>query len=553
MNYVPGFGFKDCKLMLLTECPTYEDSVSGKLLSRARETYSLLSDAGINKNGIWITAVSKYHVPSNEGKKKVSFADRAKSVGIDIDQQLSDLQNEINIIKPNCILGLGRSTLWALTGRKAIDKLRGSILLGMGRKFVPTYNPEHLNYYASDIEFKGYWNKQIMIFDAKRALAQSAFEEIHRPIRQLQVARNSYDLQTFYDRFKHKTKVSVDIESLGICIPACIGLSFDGINGITAPLWNTEGISTIPDSDMITIWQLLAHILTQHEIIGQNFNYDRDKLKRLGFVIKKLADDTMMKAFALNPELPVNLAFNTSLYTEEPFYKDEGMYEGSIEDLFLGCARDACVTYEMNSNMDPDLDEIGQRAFYENFLMKLPDLYWEIENTGFGLDPIKREQLIRKYITWDEQTRYELFKLTGEEVNVNSPKQIQELLFTTLKCPKRDGTGEEELTALLNLASFTDPIKREVVEKILLGRRIRKSISTYLMAMPDYDGRLRTTCFPCLNTGRSSTGQQSPPIRPTVEVIDEHGKKKHRELGIAFQTITKHGDVGEDIRGMMVP
>jgi DNA polymerase family A len=73
------------------------------------------------------------------------------------------------------------------------------------------------------------------------------------------------------------------------------------------------------------------------------------------------------------------------------------------------------------------------------------------------------------------------------------------------------------------------------------------------MALPDYDGRMRTTYFPCLDTGRTSTGQQDPPIRPSVEVIDENGKKKHKVLGTAFQTMTKHGDIGADIRGMYVP
>ncbi len=73
------------------------------------------------------------------------------------------------------------------------------------------------------------------------------------------------------------------------------------------------------------------------------------------------------------------------------------------------------------------------------------------------------------------------------------------------------------------------------------------------MALPDFDGKMKTTCFPCLETGRSSTSQQSPPIRPEVEVIDENNKKKMRTMGIAFQTMTKHGDIGSDIRSMYIP
>ena len=64
--------------------------------------------------------------------------------------------------------------------------------------------------------------------------------------------------------------------------------------------------------------------------------------------------------------------------------------KGSYRDLLLGCARDACVTYEIDDAMDGDLEELGMRKFYENFLMSLPDFYLEIENNGFRVDEEKR-------------------------------------------------------------------------------------------------------------------------------------------------------------------
>jgi DNA polymerase I-like protein with 3'-5' exonuclease and polymerase domains len=383
---------------------------------------------------------------------------------------------------------------------------------------------------------------------------QSRFPELILPQRTLEICKSSYQLSEFRNRYKGKIRMATDIEANGTCIPICIGLSLDPRHGMTIPLWNTDGISTIPTSDLIQCWIILAEMLYEKEIVGQNFNYDRDKIKRLGFIIRRLASDTMLKAHAINPELPKGLAFNTSLFTEEPFYKNEGMYQGSIQDLLIGCARDSCVTLEIDGNMDADLDELGQRPFFENFLMQLPGLYWSIENQGFAINNPERDQLLHKYIEWDERCRYELFKLTGAEINVNSPKQIQSLLWDNLKLPRKDTTGEEDITALLNSASaIKKPEHRKICELILEDRRVRKSISTYLMALPDYDGRMRTTYFPCLDTGRTSTGQQDPPIRPSVEVIDENGKKKDKVLGTAFQTMTKHGDIGADIRGMYVP
>jgi uracil-DNA glycosylase family 4 len=555
-KYIPGHGPLGAKLMIIGDAPQPADIISGRPFtgSSGKMLDHMLIDAGIRRNEVWLTNVSKYEVPPNTGKKKIPFPIRAKQAGVDIVQQISELQSEVNELKPNCILALGNTPLWALSGKTKINSYRGSIMHGMGVKFVPTYNPAHLSWQAADIEFKGYWNRQIILFDFKRAYTQSAFPEINRPSRHIEICRNSHQLAEFRARYKGKRLLSVDIEAHGTMLPACIGLAFNKHHAITVPLWNCAGLSDIPDNDMVQIWLIVAEMLWENDIVGQNFNYDRDKIKRLGFIIRKLASDVMLKAHAINPELPKGLAHTTSIYTEEPFYKDEGMYQGSITDLFLGCGRDACVTFEINENMDPDLDELGMRPFFENFLMRLPDLYWSIEQQGLRVNPNERDGLLRKYIAWDERVRHELYSLVGCEVNVNSTKQIGILLWDNLKLPKRAGTGEEELTALLNSQSAVKkPEHRKILELILEGRRVRKSISTYLMAMPDFDGRMRTTYYPCLNTGRSSTGQQDPPIRPTVEVIDENGKKKDKVLGTAFQTMTKHGDIGSDIRSMYVP
>lgn len=551
-EYHPASGPMGAKLMILGDSP-YD------LKTYNRELDRLLKDAGISRSNCWISTVSKYPVWPEGGKKgeKVPFSIRANKQGIDLVEQLEDLQNEVNSIKPNCILALGGPSLWALGGKdKKIGSFRGSILQGMGVKYVSTYNPRDLSFNSggSTIEFKGYWNRQIMLFDFKRALEQSKFAEINRPNRTLEICRNSHQLQEFLDRYKNHKKVSIDIESGGSGLPICIGIAFNKHHGMTVPLWNADGISSIPDSDLIQCWILIQYVLNSFDVIGQNFNYDRDKILRLGFTVNRIISDTMYKAFAINPELPKGLAFNTSIYTEEAFYKDDGMYHGPIENLLIGCAKDACITYEVDENQELDLIEIGQKSFFDNYLMKLPDMYWDIERQGFNVDTIARDRLLFKYIEWDERLRYRLFQLTGTEINVNSPKQVQILLFDNFGLPRKSSTGEEAITELLNspTAIKSDDV-RECCELILEDRRVRKSISTYLMAMPDFDGRMRTTYFPCLETGRSSTGQQDPPIRPEIEVYDEKGKKKQKVLGIAFQTMTKHGDIGADIREMYVP
>jgi uracil-DNA glycosylase family 4 len=544
------------KWMILGEAPSYEETAAGKPFvgPSGRELDRILKDAQVPRYEAWITNVCKYEVPANKDKKRLPFAMRARNHGIDMEQQLSELRTEISEIKPNVILALGGTALWALSGKSKISAHRGSIMWGMGTKFVPTYHPAHLLHTGAGGEIKGYWNRQVMIFDFKRAYTESQSPLLELPSRVLQIARNSGELYEFLNRYKDHKLLSVDIEAGGHCLPICIGLAFSKSHGMTVPLWNRDGISTIPDSDLVTMWNMVAKVLWEKDIVGHNFNYDRDKIRRLGFAIRRIHSDTMLKAFAINPELPKGLAFNTSIYTREPYYKDEGMYEGQYRDLLLGCARDSCVTYEINENMEPDLEELGVKKFYENFLMTLPDFYLEIENNGFRVNEAKREELIEKYVRWDERLGFEMFQLAGIDVNPSSPIQVHSLLFDHWKLPRRQGVGEEELTALLNLQHGVKyPQHRQWIEKCLERRRVKKTLSTYLMAIPDYDGKMRTTCFMCLETGRTSTGQQKPPIRPSVDIVGKGKEKDMKPMGTAFQVLTKHGDIGADVRGMYEP
>ena len=555
--YVPGKGNPNAKILILGEAPSYEEETaltpfvgpSGRFLDSA------LRDVGINRGECWITNACKFMVPPNlKDGRQVPFLKRAKEAGIDIDKQLNELRTEISAIQPNIIVALGGSALWAISGKSPITKWRGSIINAMGFKTIATYHPAHILH--QDGEVKGYWNKAVMMLDMKRALQQSHFRDIRPPVRNLHVIKSSAELYDFIQRNANASEPAIDIEARK-CIPICIGIAFTPHEGITVPLWNIDGISDIPTPDLVNIWRMLAEFLAEQDIVGQNFGYDRDKIRRLGFIVRSLHDDTMLKAFAINPELPKNLAFLTSVYTEEPYYKDEGMYEGEIHDLLIGCARDACVTKEVNNKLQVDIDEMHLDKYYRNFLLPLHDLYSynenldAIEQMGFRVDEEVRAILIRKYIEWDEQIRYDLFRITEMYVNSNSPKQVSEILYDKLNIPERKGTGEEVLTQLLN-NTVKNPLHKKVIELILEDRRVKKTLSSYLYSPTDYDGRMRTSYYLCLETGRSATQQQEPPIRPSIE-YKEGSVKKKQSMGMAFQTITKHGDIGADIRTMLIP
>jgi DNA polymerase I-like protein with 3'-5' exonuclease and polymerase domains len=78
------------------------------------------------------------------------------------------------------------------------------------------------------------------------------------------------------------------------------------------------------------------------------------------------------------------------------------------------------------------------------------------------------------------------------------------------------------------------------MELILLIRRFKIARKKYFGARVDYDGRMKTVyTIAGTETGRSNTKILKPPVRP-------------EKMGIPFQTITKHGDIGTEIRQMFV-
>src|SRR5438552_11313733 len=242
--YVPGLGSIGATLMVLGEAPSYVESQTGIPFTgpSGKELDRLFIDSGIKRNSVWLTNVCKYEVYPQPKGRKIPFTTRVKQSGIDIDVCLQELQEEIKSIQPNCILALGGTALWALSGKTKISKFRGSIMHGMGCKFVSTYHPAHLLHTSTGGEIKGYWNRQVMIFDFKRAKAQSQFPERNLPTRTIEICKNSAHLAEFRNRYKSNSLMSVDIEADGTCIPICVGLAFNKHHSMVIPLWNTNNI-----------------------------------------------------------------------------------------------------------------------------------------------------------------------------------------------------------------------------------------------------------------------------------------------------------------------
>lgn len=564
-KFVNGYGPSSAKLAIIGIAPAADEvlkerpfvGASGELLKED------LYDAGINISDVYLTNVFKYKLPDNE------FA-KYKEMGLNLEDAIRELNQEIYELNPNMILGLGDPVLFSLTGKSGthnnINQWRGSLFNNIiGRKGLFTWHPAHELHGSGEGTFKS-WQKYVRKADIKRAVDESYTEDLELPHRLIHIAKSSADVYRFFEANKDEEYCALDIESIN-SIPACIGFSFKTWEAMVIPLWNTLPIdinnkkhpkkskkyrleiSTIPTQDLAYIWQLIAQFLLDPKFkkIGQNFKYDETKINNLGFYLDRLFWDIQISAHCISPEMLKSLAFNTSIKTREPYYKLEGKEfvpgRDKIEDFFNYCGKDCCVTREIFDVDYKDLQSIPFGIEHATWRMELHKAYSEVDKCGFQIDELQRKELIYKYVNRLVELEVELFNLCKEfgvtqPINVRSHPQVNTLLYVTLNIPTRAGTGEEVLTALIANV-IKDIRKRRICELVLEIRRVDKTLG-YLKAEPDYDSRMKTTF---LITGtenfRTSTNVLEPPIRPI-------------QCGWAFQTVTKHGDVGQDLRSILV-
>jgi DNA polymerase-1 len=567
-KYVGGYGSTEPKLLFVGEAPGQAEEYLGQPF--VGPTGDLLKEicreVGIEWRDVYATNVLKYRPPNNQLK-------RLKEIDVDIDDSISQLWDEIHALKPNCIVAFGNLALKAIAGKgngfAGIMKWRGSCMrtTHMDYKVVPTIHPAALLHSSGeeleddrDGKKKGplkYSYRHVLKLDLLRALRQSESPRYAPPERVIEIAKDSVSLGRFLDLYSDRAKypfVSVDIEVVK-SIPFCIGLAFNSWHAISIPLidvFSWQNLEGIHDHQLAEMWRMVAELLESGVgVVGQNFKFDQRQLARLcGIYIKNFHCDTSLLAHALHPEFPKALEFTTSIYTEEVYYKEEGKefdWKRDKVTRFLNYnGRDACVTYEVFEEMSKDARERevpGFANWYEEFVLdyttSLHHFYYELEDVGFRTDLKKQKELVIYYGDLINAAQSELNKLAGWEVNVNSKPQCAVLVYNQLKFPQRKGTAEEILVALMANTKKVTPEAKRCLELILLIRRLimaRKKIS----AKPDYDGRMKCVYrIAGTETGRSSTSVMKPPVRP-------------ESLGMPFHTMTKHGDIGTEVREMFL-
>lgn len=232
----------------------------------------------------------------------------------------------------------------------------------------------------------------------------------------------------------------------------------------------------------------------QCSFYGHNIKYDWHVLQNLGIDIQKISFDTLIASYLLNPQ---SRRHNLDELALEKFQKikipisdliGKGKDQISMKDVEIAkvneyCCEDADYTARLKELFEEELEEKKLDRLLTDIELPLLPILAKMERTGIYLDA---EQLhgLKEILAHDlERLKKKIFQAAGEEFNLNSPKQLSEILFTKLgmKQPFRKKTEFSTGADVLEALSADYPIARLILEY----RGLEKLRSTYVEALPE--------------------------------------------------------------------
>jgi DNA polymerase-1 len=279
------------------------------------------------------------------------------------------------------------------------------------------------------------------------------------------------------------------------------------------------------------------------EKIAHNMKYDLKVLERYGISVKGLLFDTMIAHYLINPESKQSMDFLAEFYLNykpisiELLIGKKGKSQGNMgdlapEEIMDYACEDADITLQLKHIFEPEIQKEHLKKLFYEVEMPLMVVLKDIEREGIAIDA----DALNKYSLELETHLAELDKGieadAGMKFNIDSPKQLGDILFEILKLdPKAKktktgqyATSEDVLVKLKHTHA--------IIPKILDYRQLRKLKNTYVDPLPTLkdpiDGRIHTNFMQTVTaTGRLSSNN---PNLQNIPIKTEKG----REIRKAF-------------------
>ncbi len=354
------------------------------------------------------------------------------------------------------------------------------------------------------------------------------------------------DLTKLIKTLKKVTRLSVDLEttSTNPMEAEIVGISFswEANKGVYIPIqYPSMQKSLFGDDDKLEYLHILKPVL-EHEHIpkcGQNIKYDMLILRRYGIELKNIVFDTMVAAFLIQPDSRSykldKLSQQYLNYRMQPIEdligkgKNQiGMDEVPIDKVTFYAAEDADVALQLVPVFSEKLKEDKTEDVFNNIEMPLISVLMQMEQNGVYIDTDFLKNMSRELSKKIEALSDQIYFEADVKFNINSPKQLGEVLFDKLEL----SSGRKRSTAVNVLEKLRD--EHPLPGLILDYRTLTKLQNTYVDALPNLVNKQTGRVHSSFNQTVASTGRLS-------------------SSAPNFQNIPIRTDIGREIRKSFIP
>lgn len=352
---------------------------------------------------------------------------------------------------------------------------------------------------------------------------------------------NETELQNLLNDINAKKLVCIDFETTGLdtLTDEIIGISF-AIKSKEAFYLDLSGRTNI---DKEACKKLVFDTLAKEDIkiIGHNLKYEYKMMRAINKKIGNIYFDTMVAAYLINPsrgrynmdDLALSyLSYNTIKYSDITDNAKKTLLDVELKDVVEYACEDADITFRFYEYFAPLLNTYNLEDLFFNVEMPLISVLADMEFDGVYISTEKMKSLSEEYASLLEKTKAKIYEKAGEEFNLQSPKQLEYILFEKLKInsTKKTKTGaystDEEV--LRELAQ-----REKIAEYMLTYRKYSKLKNTYLDVFPTLVHKKTNRIHASFNQTVTATGRLSS-SEPNL------------------QNIPARGDEGKDIRNTFI-
>lgn len=358
------------------------------------------------------------------------------------------------------------------------------------------------------------------------------------------IVDTSHALKEFVALLRQQKRFSIDTETTHLWPrwAEIVGVSFawEGDRGWYLPFRAPEGEPRLDQSEAI---ELLRPVLEDAGTakIGQNIKYDRIVLRCAGIELRGADFDTMIADYLLDSgsrshglDAMAHRYLNHSTIRISELIgsgkNQKRMDEVPVRLVADYAGEDAVLPWRLAPILKERLDQAGLRSLFKQVEMPLIDALVDMEHLGMPIDVGLLTRLGDVYQQRLEELQSQIIELAGHPLNIDSPKQLQKVLFEELRLPRgrRTQTGNSTDADTLEELARLHPLPAKILEY----RQYAKLKGTYVDALPRMvhptTGRVHTSFNQVVTaTGRLSSND------PNLQNIPVRGEAG-REIRAAF-------------------